>query len=399
MSQDATASGRMRLLIRVSPILLLLVSCPTPPVELLVVRDSGAVHARPDLERRLRADLYAFFRFTNREFAQRVCAAFSERRMPDVNLHGDAHLEQYAITGSGQGLADYDDAASGPAVLDLVRFGVSLRLMGTLEGWSTDHALDEFLRGYREGLSETIERVPSPSIADRIRRSLGTDRNEFLAYVDGMMEPVDDDAEGPLRAGLRAYVQSMKDQNPTLSEHFFDMRAFGRHRGGLGSSLDKKFLLRLEGQTPDADDDVVLEVKEVRDMSGVSCVHRGFGAFSIVVSQRNIGRMSPRFLAQVPEVPETPPNTRPFWVHEWISDYHELQRGDVRTEVELDEIAFDVGVQLGEGHVRGVGGPSHVRRRREQEALMDDLNEPVRQAIDELTRLVVRSWEAYARNE
>ena len=168
---------------------------------------------------------------------------------------------------------------------------------------------------------------------------------------------------------------------------------------GLGSSLDKKFLLRLEGQTEAPDDDVVLEAKEVRDMSGVSCVHRGFGAYSIVVSQRNIGRMSPRFLAQVPQVEQTPRNARPFWVHEWLSDYHELQRGDVRTVQELGEIAFDVGVQLGEGHVRGVGGPMHHQLRRDQEAQMEELDEPLREAIDALTRLVVRSWEAYAHGE
>lgn len=390
----------MRALLRLCPLTLLLASCPTNHMrELLPVHDEGAVQARPELEQRLNSDLYAFFRFTNREFAQRVCLAFADHTMPEVNLHGDAHLEQYAITGSGQGLSDYDDAASGPGVLDLVRFGVSLRLVGELEGWSTDHALDEFLRGYYEGLRESVSHSTSPSCVERIRRSLGTDRSEFLQYVQDMMEPVAEDAELPLRAGLRAYVSRMKDQNPTLPEHFFDLRAFGRHRGGLGSSLDKKFLLRLEGSTSDPNDDVVLEAKEVRDMSGVSCVQRGFGAFSIVVSQRNIGRMSPRFLAPVPQVEETPPNARPFWVHEWVSDYHELQRGDVRTVQELGEIAFDVGVQLGEGHVRGVGGPMHHQLRREQEAVMEELDEPVREAIDELTRLVVRSWEAYAHDD
>lgn len=390
----------MRALLRLCPLLLFLASCPTNHVrELLPVHDEGAVQARPELERRLRTDLYAFFRFTNREFAQRVCLIFEDRTMPEVNLHGDAHLEQYAITGSGQGLSDYDDAASGPAVLDLVRFGVSLRLVGELESWETDEALNALLRGYREGIRESVHQLTSPSCVERIRSSLGDDRSEFLEYVQGMMEPVPDDGELPLRAGLRAYVQRMKDQNPTLPEGFFDLRAFGRHRGGLGSSLDKKFLLRLEGRSTDPNDDVVLEAKEVRDMSGVSCVQRGFGAFSIVVSQRNIGRMSPRFLAPVPQVEETPPNARPFWVHEWVSDYHELQRSDVRSVGELAEIAFDVGVQLGEGHVRGVGGPMHHQMRRSQESLMQELDEPVREAIDELTRLVVRSWEAYARDE
>ncbi len=383
-------------MIRLCPLLLILASCPRPTVDLLPVHDEGAVAARPELEQRLRSDLYAFFRFTNREFAQRVCGMFEDTPMPRVNLHGDAHIEQYAITGSGQGLADYDDAASGPAVLDLVRFGVSLRLVGKLESWNTDEALHAFLRGYREGIRETAHAGDSPMCVQRIRESLGTDRSEFLEYVQGMMQPVADDAELPLRAGLRAYVTRMKEQNPTLPEYFFELRAFGRHSGGLGSSLDKKFLLRLEGDTQEPNDDVVLEAKEVRDMSGVPCVQRGSGAYSIVVSQRNIGRMSPRFLAPVPNVPETPEHARPFWVHEWLSDYHELQRRDVRSVEELAEIAFDVGVQLGEGHVRGVGGAMHIQLRSEQEAMMEELEEPLRDAIDTLTSLVVRSWEAYA---
>ena len=43
--------------------------------------------------------------------------------MPTVTLHGDPHLEQYAVTDAGRGLTDFDDASKGPAILDLVRFG------------------------------------------------------------------------------------------------------------------------------------------------------------------------------------------------------------------------------------------------------------------------------------
>lgn len=80
---------------------------------------------------------HGYFRFINRQFAGRVCEMFAEdvARLPPVNLHGDAHLEQYAVTEMGYGLADFDDAAVGPAAIDLVRFGVSLRLAGEELGW------------------------------------------------------------------------------------------------------------------------------------------------------------------------------------------------------------------------------------------------------------------------
>ncbi len=45
---------------------------------------------------------------------------------PTVNLHGDPHVEQYSVTESGRGLTDFDDASTGPAALDIVRFAVSI---------------------------------------------------------------------------------------------------------------------------------------------------------------------------------------------------------------------------------------------------------------------------------
>ena len=44
---------------------------------------------------------------------------------------------------------DFDDATAGPAVIDLVRFGVSLNLAAKSRGWSAEAAVDSFLAGYR----------------------------------------------------------------------------------------------------------------------------------------------------------------------------------------------------------------------------------------------------------
>ena len=38
--------------------------------------------------------------------------------VPLFNLHGDAHLEQYAITDLGRGLTDFDDSSRGPAIVE-----------------------------------------------------------------------------------------------------------------------------------------------------------------------------------------------------------------------------------------------------------------------------------------
>jgi Uncharacterized protein conserved in bacteria (DUF2252) len=93
--------------------------------------------ASPALVGRLRETPRAYFRFVSRRFTQAVCAQFGDARggFPDVNLHGDAHIEQYAVTSLGRGLTDFDESARGPSFIDLVRFGVSLELAAREKGW------------------------------------------------------------------------------------------------------------------------------------------------------------------------------------------------------------------------------------------------------------------------
>src|SRR5262249_20381670 len=55
--------------------------------------------ASADLIDRLRADAFAYFRFVNRPWAALVCEAFADvPDLPIVRLHGDAHVEQFALT-------------------------------------------------------------------------------------------------------------------------------------------------------------------------------------------------------------------------------------------------------------------------------------------------------------
>ena len=47
---------------------------------------------------------------------------------------------------------------------------------------------------------------------------------------------------------------------------------------GVGSALDLKFLVRVRGATGDPLDDVVLQVKQVRDLGGIPCIRTDPGA-------------------------------------------------------------------------------------------------------------------------
>ena len=119
----------------------------------------------------------------NAAFAAETCRLFADvaASLPEVNLHGDAHVEQFAVTSLGSGLTDFDDCTRGDAVIDLVRFGTSLLLDGPREG------LGEGGGALRGRLSEGLPLGPS-------RRGL-----------DALAGPGHED-QGRLQVGPRAHA-------------------------------------------------------------------------------------------------------------------------------------------------------------------------------------------------
>ena len=103
--------------------------------------------------------------------------------IPEVNLHGDAHLENYAITERGRGLTDFDDATIGPMVLDLVRLGVSIQLACRANGWEdkAEPLVKSFLSSYTAALRDPGLTIPPPELVARVRAGFTTDRELSLA--------------------------------------------------------------------------------------------------------------------------------------------------------------------------------------------------------------------------
>ena len=105
----------------------------------------------PALLQRILTTPHGYFRFINIPFSTEVCHRFQEiiSSAPYINLHGDAHIEQYAVTDLGRGLADFDDSSVGPGILDILRIGVSLHLACDMRGWplASDQVFDTFLQG------------------------------------------------------------------------------------------------------------------------------------------------------------------------------------------------------------------------------------------------------------
>ncbi len=362
--------------------------------------ESYDLRGRPDLRHRLLNSHYAYFRFTNLRFANAVCTRFSDAKasMPLVNLHGDAHLEQYAVTSLGRGLADYDDASTGPAVLDLVRFGTSLRLAGRARGWDATRWIDAFLEGYRDALKTPDVVQPAPACVSRITASFSEERLVSLAAVEALMVPLDAAARATFEAHYARYVVLMRKLHPEQSDHFFKLKKLGRLQTGVGSALNKKFLMRVEGDTDAPDDDVVLEAKELRDLGSIGCMTAavGGGAFRILLGQTRVGGQPMRFLAQIPRDPSEPLDDKPIWVQAWLDNYHELSIEDPElTDAELFEVSRDVGVQLGRGHVMKIADPMGAQLRVAQLQMLRELEPRIRATIDDMTKLSLASWKVF----
>lgn len=351
----------------------------------------------PALLARITGRPHGYFRFINIRFAQAVCERFRGEMagMPAVNLHGDAHVEQYAVTGHGRGLTDFDDSASGPAVVDLVRFGVSLTLAARQHGWDdrAGELVDAFLAGYRSGLAAPARRARAPVVVRRMRASFAADRTALLNQLDRIATPIDFDP-AVIELALAGYAERIHAEQAGLPRSYFDPRMVGRLHIGVGSALDEKYIIRVEGRSPAPDDDLVLEAKELRKLDGIECldVSRRFDPFRIMVVQARIAYTPYRHVGYAHFRDKT------FWIHAWEDNYIELAIDQtLRTVQDLREVAVDVGVQLGRGHAYQIANPLERELRRELRVSLDRYQPIIRQAVTDLSREVVIAWDHFRR--
>ena len=348
--------------------------------------------ARPDLIAKIASTPHAYFRFVSAGFAAETCRLFSDSldAFPEVNLHGDAHVEQYTVTSLGRGLSDFDDCTRGLPVIDLVRFGSSLVLAARQKGWGLQErrVVDDFLHGYRDGLGGGRLRLDMPVVATRLRSRFKWNHGVAIASAHKTIAaaplPKDAFADGLARlAELIAFARE-------LSPRFFEVKAMGALTMGIGSALDEKYLMVIEGMTDSADDDLVLEAKQIRDLAGNPCVRTDVGASRVLDGQRLIAYEPFAYAAVVPH------GDKYFWVHDWTDDYAEASIGkEILTAGDLREIAYDAGVQLGRAHPKR---PDATRDKQRAEAVRKALwkhEARVRRAVTELADRTETAWREF----
>jgi hypothetical protein len=208
-----------------------------------------------------------------------------------------------------------------------------------------------------------------------------------------MMDEMPTEESDSLMVSMKSYVDVMMKENPQFSPHYFDVVTLGYLKMGIGSALDLKYLVRCHGESEDPLDDVVLEIKEVRDISQIPCLTRSqiFDPFRILVGQARIAYQPFYHLGYFSF------KEKNFWVHSWVQNYEELDiRESCRDTHDLKEIVYDVGVQLGRGHPKQIAAPLGFQLRQAQLGWLDKNNEELRHACENLANEVEFSWKKFS---
>jgi Uncharacterized protein conserved in bacteria (DUF2252) len=356
-------------------------------------------HATPVLIGRLRADPYDYFRFVNRSWIARVCDDFGKdlQGLPVVRLHGDAHVEQFALTQDAWGLDDFDDSARGPAVIDIVRFLGSIDLAARQRSWekNRDGLFDRFVEGYKRGLAEPRYLPAPPDIVHRLRAQAPATRAAFLAWGETKMEPLADASMKAVLAGMEAFARVMLRERPDLAPDYFRVVRAGSVQSGVGSAVTPKIMVRVQGPTDDPADDELLESKKIGDLGGLSCLKTPTvqPTLRIIDGSKQLGRLKHNIIAAgpeliIPEVRATGERLQDWWIRSLDPSYRQIGLTDLQSVRDLAAIGYDAGVQLGAGRLQNqtvllseydrqrilaATGGLEKRYRREATTLVDDL--------------------------
>jgi hypothetical protein len=177
--------------------------------------------------------------------------------------------------------------------------------------------------------------------------SFNRNRLACLARAEALMEEL---PEGVAPSeDTRQKVAMLLADAAGLPVSFFRVKRMGALHLGIGSAADEKYLFRVEGHSTAAADDVILELKEVRSLPSVDCIRSEPGPTRILMSQARLAYQPFEYAGALSL------EGRSFWFHAWPDNYAELDiHSSLESAGELREVAYDVGVQLGRGHPKGI---------------------------------------------
>jgi hypothetical protein len=272
-------------------------------------------------------------------------------------------------------------------------------LASRANGWEgeAEPIVDSFLSGYRAALEDPGFTVPPPELVSRIRARFTTDRKQTLAAQETLMQPLEVSRED-FKQEIEQYLGQMAEQHPELPPHFFEIKNAGRLRIGIGSALDEKYLFEVEGPTKARADNVILEMKEVRDLHGISCILASEASPVLpILMQARLAYQPYRYAGfLIFAQRKKDERDKTFWVHEWADHYHELSiRTSFQTAADLHDIAYDAGVQLGLGHPKSIADSYSNHLRGRLLVTVTELQERIHRAISDLTQETIAAWKQF----
>jgi hypothetical protein len=360
-------------------------------------------HAGPKLIERLRAEPFDYFRFVNGPWIERVCDAFAAnvRDVPEVRLHGDAHVEQFAITKDAGGLDDFDDSARGPAVIDIVRFLGSIDLVTRQRSWEEhrDALFDRFFAGYKRGLLQPDYLPPAPDIVRRLRAEAPATRVAFLEWGESKMRPLSEPAMKAVTAAMAAFGRIVLSEGRALSREYFRVVRAGWLEVGIGSAVSPKILIRVRGASENPLDDELLELKKISDFGGQRCLHipTTRPTLRIIDGSKQLGRLKHNIMVAgpelaIPEVIARGQHVRDWWIRSLEPSYRQLQLSDLRSVGDLTGIVYDAGVQLGGGRLRDRTVSLSSLDRKRMLTATGGLEKRYREQVSRLVDDLLRGW-------
>ena len=364
-------------------------------------------HATPGLIGRLRADPYDYFRFVNRSWIARVCDDFSNdlEGLPVVRLHGDAHVEQFALTQDAWGIDDFDDSARGPAVVDIVRFLGSIDLVARRRSWDKDRDVlfDRFVEGYKRGLTDPRYSPPPPDIVGRLRAQAPATRAALLAWGESKMQPLSDASMKAVVAGMEAVARVVLRERSDLTPEYFRVVRAGAIKSGVGSAVIPKIMVRVRGPSDDPADDELLESKKIGDLGGLSCLKTPTvqPTLRIIDGSKQLGRLKHNIIAAgpeliIPEVMATGERLQDWWIRSLDPSYRQIGLTDLQSVRDLAAISYDAGVQLGAGRLQNQTVLLSEYDRNRLSVVTARLEKRYRQEAAKLVDDLLRGWRELA---
>ena len=271
------------------------------------------------------------------------------RDLPVVRLHGDAHVEQFAIAQDAWGLDDFDDSARGPAAIDIVRFLGSIDLVARQRSWEKDRdrLFDRFVEGYKRGLTEPHYLPPPPDVVRRLRAQAPPTRAAFLASGEIRMKPLADVTMKAVVAAIEAFARVVLRERPDLTPEYFRVVRAGWLQSGVGSAVSPKIMVRVQGPSDDPTDDELLELKKIEDLLGLGCLKTPTvqPTLRIIDGSKQLGRLKYGILAAGPELVVSEVMARgqrlqDWWIRNLDPSYRQVRLTDLRSVADLAAISL-----------------------------------------------------------